>query len=112
MFVDRIENAGMRSVTFPGLKGETWGTLFFASGARSLPLFGRHEARRMGDDGDHLLAEDVEGITREAGGFDVRLVHGAGDSGAGDEIGPEFGEDDAFANGSDAVDGAAEALHA
>ena len=56
--------------------------------------------------------EDVEGVAREARGLDVRLVHGAGDGGAGDEVGAVFGEEDAFADGADGVAGAADALHA
>ena len=59
-----------------------------------------------------LLAEDVEGVTRKAGGLDVALVHGAGDGGAGDEVGAVFGKENAFADGVDGVAGAADALHA
>src|SRR5271168_573927 len=66
----------------------------------------------VGYDGDHLLREYVEGVAGEARGFDVRFVHGVGDGGAGYEVGAVFGEDDAFADGSDAVAGAADALHA
>ena len=40
------------------------------------------------------------------------LVHGVGHGGAGDEVGTVLGEDDAFADGSDGVAGAADALHA
>ena len=67
---------------------------------------------RVGDDGDELLGEDVEGVAREAGGLDVALVHGAGDGGAGDQVGAVFGEENAFADGVDVVAGAADALHA
>ena len=66
----------------------------------------------MGHDSDDLLAEDVEGVARKSRRFDVRLVHGTGDGGAGDEVGAIFGEDDTFADGSHAVAGAADALHA
>src|SRR5580658_9142833 len=66
----------------------------------------------MGGDGDQLLGEDVEGVAREAGGFDVALVHGAGDGGAGDEVGAVFGEDYALGDGVHTVAGAANALHA
>ena len=48
---------------------------------------GSFGAGRVGDDGDELLAEHVERIARKAGGLDVALVHGAGDGGAGDEVG-------------------------
>ena len=68
--------------------------------------------RRVGDDGDDLLGEDVEGVAGKAGGLDVALVHGAGDGGAGDEVGAVLGEEDAFADGVDRVAGAADALHA
>ena len=67
---------------------------------------------RVGDDGDQLLGEDVEGVAREAGGLDVALVHGAGDGGAGDEVGAVLGEENALADGVDVVAGAADALHA
>ena len=60
----------------------------------------------------NLLGEDVEGIAREAGGLDVALVHGAGDGGAGDEVGAVFGEENAFADRVHVVAGAADALHA
>ncbi len=66
----------------------------------------------MGDDGDDLLAEDVERISRKARGLDVAFVHGLGDGGAGDEIGAVFGKEDAFAHGVDGVAGATDALHA
>ncbi len=66
----------------------------------------------MGADGNQLLAEDVEGVAREAGGLDVALVHGAGDGGAGDEVGAVLGKENAFADGVDRVAGAADALHA
>ena len=66
----------------------------------------------MGDDGHDLLGEDVEGVAGKAGGLDVALVHGAGDGGAGDEVGAVFGEEDAFADSVDRVAGAADALHA
>ncbi len=66
----------------------------------------------MGDDGDDLLGEDVERVAQEAGGLDVALVHGAGDGGAGDEVGAVLGEDDAVRGSADLVAGAADALHA
>ena len=66
----------------------------------------------MGDDGDHLLSEDIERVAGEARGFDVRFMHGVGDGGAGDEVGAVLGEDDAFADGSNGVAGTADALHA
>ena len=81
--------------------------------ARRLAFSSRNGQRgRMRDGGDDLLGEDVEGIAEDGGGFDEALVHGAGDGGAGDEVGAVFGEDDAFARGSDLVAGAADALHA
>ena len=67
---------------------------------------------RVGDDGDQLLGEDIEGVAGEAGGLDVALVHGAGDGGAGDEVGAVLGEENAFADGVDMMAGAADALHA
>jgi hypothetical protein len=70
------------------------------------------ERGRMGDGGDDLLGEDVEGIAEDGSRLDEALVHGAGDCGAGDEVGAEFGEDDAFAGDSHLVAGAADALHA
>ncbi len=66
----------------------------------------------MGDDGDQLLGEHVEWIARKACGLDVALVHGAGDGGAGDEVGAVLGKENAFADGVDVVAGAADALHA
>ena len=81
--------------------------------ARRLTFPSRNGKRgRMRDGGDDLLGEDVEGIAEDGGGFDEALVHGAGDGGAGDEVGAVFGEDDAFARDSDLVAGAADALHA
>jgi hypothetical protein len=41
----------------------------------------------------------------------LALIHGAGDGGAGDEIGAIFGIDDGVADGTDAVTGATDALH-
>ena len=66
----------------------------------------------MRDDGDDLLREHVERIAQEARGFDVAFVHGAGDGGAGDEIGAVLREDDAVRWRADLVAGAADALHA
>jgi hypothetical protein len=65
----------------------------------------------MGNDGDQLLAEDIEGIAGKAGGLDVAFVHGASDSGAGNEIGTVFGEENALADGVDVMAGATDALH-
>ena len=66
--------------------------------ARRLAFASRNGKRgRMRDGGDDLLGEDVEGIAEDGGGFDEALVHGAGDGGAGDEVGAVLGEDDAFA---------------
>ena len=80
--------------------------------AWELALEARHGQRgRIGDGGDDLLGEDVERIAEDGSGFDEALVHGAGDGGAGDEVGAVFGEDYAFADGSDLVAGAADALH-
>ena len=42
----------------------------------------------------------------------MALVHGAGDGGAGDQVGAVLGEDDAFADRADVMAGAADALHA
>ena len=66
----------------------------------------------MGDDGHELLGQHVEGVARKAGGLDLALVHGPGDGGAGDEVGPVLGEKNALADGVDVVAGTANALHA
>ena len=66
----------------------------------------------MRDGGDDLLGEDVEGVAEDGGRFDETFVHGAGDGGAGYEVGAVFGEDDAFAGDSNLVTCAADALHA
>ena len=68
--------------------------------------------RGMGDEGDHLLGEDVERVAQVAGGLDVALVHGLRDGGAGDEVCAVLGEDDALAGCADGVAGAADTLHA
>ena len=49
---------------------------------------------RMRDNGHQLLREHVERIAREAGGLDVALVHGAGDGGAGHQVGAVFGKEE------------------
>ncbi len=49
----------------------------------------------------NLLGEDVEGVAREACGLDVALVHGTGDGGAGDQVGPVLGKENALADGVD-----------
>ena len=67
---------------------------------------------RVGDDGDQLLGEDVEGVAGKTRGLDVAVVHGLRYGGAGDQIGAVLGEEDAFADGVDMVAGAADALHA
>src|SRR5580698_10181936 len=67
---------------------------------------------RMGNEGDDLLAEDIERIAGKARGFNMQLVHGAGYGGAGNQVGAIFGEENAFADCSYAVTGAADALHA
>ena len=66
----------------------------------------------MGADGDELLAEDVEGVARETGRLDVAFVHGAGNGGAGDQVGPVLGKQNPLADGVDRVAGPADALHA
>ena len=66
----------------------------------------------MGNDGDQLLAEHVQRIARKAGRLDVAFVHGAGDGGAGNEVGAVFRKQHALADGIDRVPGAANALHA
>jgi hypothetical protein len=63
------------------------------------------------DGGYDLLGEDVERVAQEAGGFDVALVHGAGDGGACDEVGAVLGEDDAARGCAHLMAGAADALH-
>ena len=106
----------MRHLRHPRLKIETWGTHPVPCSLFSLSVLALFRLRRgqrgwMSDDGHHLLAEDVERVAREARGFDMLLMHGSRDGGAGDQIGAVFWEDYAFADGSDRVTGAADALH-
>ena len=65
----------------------------------------------MRADGNQLLAEYVEGVTRKAGRLDVAFVHGAGDGGTGNEVGPVLWKKNAFAHGVDRVAGTADTLH-
>jgi len=53
--------------------------------------------------GDDLLGEDVEGLRRMEVDSTRPSCMAPGDGGAGDEVGAVFGEDDAFARGSDLV---------
>ncbi len=57
-------------------------------------------------------ARTSSGLRGKAGGLDVALVHGAGDGGAGDQVGAVLGKENALADGVDVVAGAADALHA
>src|SRR5581483_10859159 len=81
------------------------------TGAFAFPTRDR-EAGRLGYGGDDLLGENIEGIAENRCRLDVSFVHGAGNSGAGDQIGAVFREDDALADHADAVPRAADALHA
>src|SRR6185503_862821 len=66
----------------------------------------------MSNDGDDLLAENVERVAGEASGLDVAFVHCPSDGCAGDEVSAVFREEDAFAGGIHRVAGSADALHA
>ena len=65
----------------------------------------------MRNDRDNLLRQNVKRIAREARGLDVALVHGAGDGGAGNQVGAIFGKENAFADRIHMMAGAANALH-
>ncbi len=65
-----------------------------------------------GHHGDHLLRENVQRIPRVARAFDARLVHGARDCRARDEVAAKLRDDDAAAGFADGVARSADALHA
>jgi hypothetical protein len=67
---------------------------------------------RVRHDRDQLLRQHVERIARKARGLDVALVHGAGNGGAGDQVGAVLGKENAFADRVHVMAGAADALHA
>ena len=64
------------------------------------------------DHGDDLLRQHVERVARVPRGFDARVVHGARDGGARDQVAAELGHDHAAARGANGVTGAADPLHA
>jgi hypothetical protein len=84
----------MLSHPFARKKSKGWGTGFSYTG--------RHRSvRRVGADGDELLAEHVQRIAWEAGRLDVAFVHGVGNGGTGNQVGAVLREKNAFADGID-----------
>jgi hypothetical protein len=61
---------------------------------------------------DDLLRRDVERVSRIARRFHRPVVHGPGDGGAGDEIAAELREDHPFADRTDVMSSAPDALQA
>jgi len=92
----QIETGGTRSVFIltRRKKRDGRGTCFFARRDFRRSFWGGRALwrGRVGDDGDQLLGEDVEGVAGKTRGLDVAVVHGLRYGGAGDQIGAVLGE--------------------